>query len=463
MRLRSLFRTYSFQTTFRYAALFGIAMALLFGVIYWLTTSYMNAELQEEVTAEMSPLFDQDKSAGSDSVAATITQRVDSPAFSRSFYLLQNPSGRKIAGNLPRMEPVAGWYQLPIPVDQGGEDDTDQLTAEGRMLPDGSFLLVGQDMDQFYDVQEWITEVAGWGVAAAFCLALGGGLATSASILRRIQAIADASGEIVQGNLSRRMALRGTGDEFDQLSTNLNEMLDRIQMLMEGLRQMSNDIAHDLRTPLTRLRQHLEGVQTRAATAAEYQELVGKAIKETDDILHTFGALMRIAQIEAGTRRSAFTDVDLSGVLYTIVEAYAVVAEDECHTLANRISKGVVVRGDRQLLTQMMANLVENALRHTPAGTRVEIALDDGPAGPTCMIADNGPGIPEEERDKVFRRFYRMDRSRSTDGSGLGLSLVAAIADLHRIIMEVGDQQPGLRIVLRFPATDQIAAPSPAT
>ena len=455
MRLRSLLRTYSFQTTFRYAALFGIAMAMLFGVIYWLTTSYMNAELQEEVTAEMQPLFAQYASAGSGSIAATIMQRVDSPEFAMSFYLLQDPSHRKIAGNLPAMEPAVGWHQLPIPVDEGGEDDSDQLMAEGRLLPDGSFLLVGQDMDQFYDVQEWITEVAGWGVAAAFCLALGGGLATSASILRRIQTIADTSGEIVQGNLSRRMALRGTGDEFDQLSTNLNEMLDRIQMLMEGLRQMSNDIAHDLRTPLTRLRQHLEGAQNKAETAAEYGDIVSKAIKETDDILHTFGALMRIAQIEAGTRRSAFTEVDFSNVLCTIVDAYAAVAEDARHALTNRIPKGVVVRGDQQLLTQMMANLVENALRHTPEGTRVEITLEDGPAAPICVIADNGPGIPEEERDKVFRRFYRMDRSRSTAGSGLGLSLVAAIAELHRIVVEVGDQRPGVRIALKFPAIEK--------
>jgi signal transduction histidine kinase len=232
-------------------------------------------------------------------------------------------------------------------------------------------------------------------------------------------------------------------------------MLDRIQMLMEGLRQMSNDIAHDLRTPLTRLRQHLEGAQSKAETAAEYGDIVGRAIKETDDILHTFGALMRIAQIEAGTRRSAFTEVDFSNVLCTIVDAYAAVAEDAHHALTNQIPKSVLVRGDRQLLTQMMANLVENALRHTPEGTRVEITLEDGPTAPICVVADNGPGIPEEERDKVFRRFYRMDRSRSTAGSGLGLSLVAAIAELHRIVVEVGDQRPGVRIALKFPAIEK--------
>jgi signal transduction histidine kinase len=463
MRLRRLFRTYSFRTTLLYVALFGIAIAVLFAVIYWVTGSAMKSELRNEVTEEMSPMLAQHRADGIGSIESAIRERVASPDYAASFYLLQDPTGNRVAGNLHPMSPADGWYELRIPIEEGGEDESDILLAHGQVLPDGWFLVVGQDMDQFNDIEEWIVEVAGWGLAAAFVLALVGGLATSARILRRIEAITAASGEIVQGNLAHRIALRGTGDEFDQLSTNLNEMLDRIQMLMEGLRQMSNDIAHDLRTPLTRLRQHLEGAQTKAATAAEYGEIVGKAIRETDDILHTFGALMRIAQIEAGTRRSAFTDVDLSNVLYTIVEAYAAVAEDERHAFTNRISQGIVVRGDRQLLTQMMANLVENALRHTPAGTRVEIALDGTPAAPVCTIADNGPGIPEEERDKVFRRFYRMDRSRSTAGSGLGLSLVAAVADLHRIAVEVGDQRPGLKIVLRFPGTDQGIIASPAT
>ena len=462
MAIRKLFRTFSFRTTLLYVAILGIAVAILFVVIYWATGRSMRAELRDEVTEEMSPLIESYRADGEPAIAAVINERADSPDYKTSFYLLQDPAGRKIAGNLHPMAAADGWYELRIPVEEGGEDDSDMLLARGQVLPDGVFLVVGQDMDQFIDIEEWIVEVAGWGLAAAFVMALFGGLATGARILRRIEAITAASGEIVQGNLSHRIALRGTGDEFDQLSGNLNEMLDRIQMLMEGLRQMSNDIAHDLRTPLTRLRQHLESARSRAVTADEYSEIVGKAIKETDDILHTFGALMRIAQIEAGTRRSAFTEVDLSDVLCTIVEAYAAVAEDEGHAMTNRICRGMLVRGDRQLLTQMVANLVENALRHTPAGTRVEIALDGDPAAPVCTIADNGPGIPEDERDKVFRRFYRMDRSRSTAGSGLGLSLVAAVADLHRIVLEVGDQRPGLKIALRFPRIDQIPA-SPAS
>jgi signal transduction histidine kinase len=349
------------------------------------------------------------------------------------------------------MAATAGWYELPIPPQPGDDtDSSDTLMAQGQVLSNGWFLVVGQDTDQFTDFEDLILNVAAGSLATAFALALIGGLATSASMLRRVTAITDAGRDIMRGNLARRIALRGSSDEFDRLSANLNEMLDRIQMLMEGLRQVSNDIAHDMRTPLTRLRQRLELARTKATTVGDYETAVDKAIAETDEILDTFGALLRIAQIEAGTRRAAFTDVDLSGVLQTIVETYAPVAEDHEHGLASRIAEGVTVQGDRQLLTQMIANIVENALRHTPAGTHIEIELTAASA-PVCTIRDNGPGIPEPERQKVFRRFYRLDSSRATPGSGLGLSLVAAVAELHRIVVEIGDSQPGLWVTLRFP------------
>ena len=357
------------------------------------------------------------------------------------------------------MHPTAGWYELPIPSGEDAGEDSDMLMAQAQMLPNGWFLLVGRDTDQFTDYEDLILNVMAAGLAAAFGLAVIGGLATSASMLRRLSAITDAGRDIMSGNLSRRIELRGGGDEFDRLSANLNEMLDRIEMLMEGLRQVSNDIAHDLRTPLSRLRQRLEGARAKAKSVAEYEAAVDNAIAETDDILDTFGALLRIAQIESGTRRAAFTTVDLSGVLQAIVETYGAVAEDHQHSLASRVPAGIAVRGDRQLLTQMLANLVENALRHTPAGTQIELTLSDGVAGPVCAIADDGPGIPEKERQKVFRRFYRLNSSRATPGSGLGLSLVSAIAELHRIAVEIEDNKPGVRVMLRFPSWET-AAPS---
>ena len=448
-QLRRWSRTYGFRITLLYVALFGVCVLMLFAVIYWTTAEFMEEQVRAAIGTEMSSLVDDFRSSGINSTVDAIARRVGSREHESSYYLLQDGAGRKLAGNLPAMGAAVGWYELPIPA--GDDiDESDTLMAEGAVLSSGWFLVVGQDTDQFTDFEDLILNVAAGSLATAFALALIGGLATSASMLRRVTAITDAGRDIMRGNLARRIALRGSGDEFDRLSANLNEMLDRIQMLMDGLRQVSNDIAHDMRTPLARLRQRLELARTKATTVADYEAAVDKAIAETDEILDTFGALLRIAQIEAGTRRAAFTDVDLSGVLQTIVETYAAVADDHHHDLTSRIADGIAVQGDRQLLTQMIANIVENALRHTPAGTRIEIELTGAPAAPVCTIRDNGPGIPEPERQKVFRRFYRLDSSRATPGSGLGLSLVAAVAELHRIAVEIGDGQPGLKVTLRF-------------
>ena len=252
----------------------------------------------------------------------------------------------------------------------------------------------------------------------------------------------------MEGDLSARIPVRGTQDEIDQLIASLNAMLGRIQQLMDGLRQVSSDIAHDLRTPLGRLRQHLEDARERAKTTAEYDAATDAAIEEADGLLETFSALLRIAQVEAGAQKSAFADIDLSALARSIGEAYQPAAEDSGHTLDIRIDDGVHFTGDRQLLAQMISNLVENALHHTPSGSTVALAVRKTAPGFAIEVADNGPGIPEDERGKVFDRFYRLDRSRSTAGSGLGLALVKAIAGLHGLTIELVDRKPGLGVVV---------------
>ena len=455
LRSRS-WRTYSFRITLLYFALLGASVLILFGVIYWVTADFMRNQLRAAIKADEFYLTDAFAVGGVDGLAAEIARRGGTPGRTPNYYLLEDPTGKRIAGNLEPRAAVTGWQEVPIPPHLDSDEvaapgEVDVLLARGRMLSNGWFLLVGQNEDRFGDFQDQIVRIAGWSLAGVFVLAVLGGRAISASMLRRVAAITDASSEIMRGNLGRRIALRGTGDEFDHLSANLNEMLDRIQMLMDGLKQVSNDIAHDLRTPLSHLRQRLEDARDKATSAAEYRGAVETAIGATDEILATFGALLRIAQIESGTRRAAFAPVDLSAVARMIAETYGPVAEDRGQHLTSRIAEGVTVNGDRQLLTQLLANLVENAVRHSPAKTTISLALDDRPDGALMSVRDDGPGIPADERRKVFRRFYRLDTSRTTPGSGLGLSLVAAIADLHRIAVELANAEPGLLVTLRFP------------
>jgi signal transduction histidine kinase len=283
-------------------------------------------------------------------------------------------------------------------------------------------------------------------------LGIGGGLLLSAAFLRRVDMITRTADAIIAGDLSRRIERTGSGDDLDHLSATLNAMLDRITGLMENLRQVSNDIAHDLRTPLTRLRQDLEVAQKRDLSAADLRRAIESAGVEADVLLETFSALLRIAQIEAGSRRSAFRAVDLSDVVRTVADAYAPAVEESGRALISEIAAALEVSGDRGLLSQLFVNLVENALHHTPPGTAITLRLTRGPVGVVAEVADTGLGIPAEERGKVFRRFYRLERSRTTPGSGLGLSMVAAIVDLHHAAIELLDNKPGLRVVIRFPA-----------
>jgi signal transduction histidine kinase len=256
---------------------------------------------------------------------------------------------------------------------------------------------------------------------------------------------------IIDGDLSRRIERSGSGDDFDHLSATLNVMLDRIGGLMENLRQVSNDIAHDLRTPLSRLRQDLEEARGRDLTPGDFKRVIDGAMAEADALLETFSALLRIAQIEAGSRRSAFRSVDLSDVLRTVADAYGPAVEEGGGTLRAEIAPDVRVTGDRGLLSQLFVNLVENALHHGAPGT-IALRLLRQSAGVIAEVADDGPGVPADERANVFRRFYRLERSRTTPGSGLGLSTVAAIVELHHAAIELQDNAPGLRVAIRFPA-----------
>jgi len=444
--LPRLFRTAAFRLALAYAGLFVLSTAVLFVLVYVEVTDHAEDQLKELIEDQAGALVAQGKIEGFEALAATLRTWSDTRRPRPASYVLVDPAGQVLAGKLGTARPRAGWFTYVEPDD----DDGDDMLGLGTRLENGSLLVVAQETE--------LREL-GWALIQAFLLAGGaslalavlGGMITSAAFLRRLENFNRTAAQIVQGKLGERVPQRGTDDEFDRLAGNLNAMLDRIQALMESMRQVSNDIAHDLRTPLAHLRQRLETARQDARDTSAYEVAVDSAIAETDEILATFSALLRIAQIEAGTRRAGFAPVDLSALFESIAETYTPVAEDRGQSLLTAISAGVTVRGDRELLTQMLANLVENALRHTPPFSVVRLSLDKSATGPVGVIVDNGPGIPEEAHGNVFRRFFRMEASRTTPGNGLGLSLVAAVADLHGIAVELGDSKPGLGVTLRFP------------
>jgi signal transduction histidine kinase len=324
------------------------------------------------------------------------------------------------------------------------------VLGRGVYIADGIYLFVGRDTSQIRATRVRIIQAFAWIEGVSIVLAGLGGIFFSVQFMRRIDAIARTCQSIIAGKFTDRIPLRGSGDELDTLSVAINNMLDRISTLLDNLRQVSSDVAHDLRTPLTHLRNRLEEARQKSVTTDDYAAVVSHAIDDTDHLLVIFSALLRISQIESGSRLAAFSTLSLTDILERIYDMYGPVAEDEHHVLQHDIQKDVRIRGDGELLTQMFSNLIENAIRHTPSGTRILIRLAVSGNTVAASVEDNGPGIPLGEYDKVFRRFYRLTSSRSTPGYGLGLALVAAIANLHNAKIELSDNHPGLRCVISF-------------
>ncbi len=445
---RRILRSANFRLALAYAGLFVVSALALFATVYVIATAAMQNDMQAVLRTEAYQLAEIHRRSGLLGLANEITRRMNYRTRGPLYYLLQAPTRQVVVGNLPGMPPVAGVIDFANDEDGENRSSGGKLTGFGLPLSDGSFVLVAQDASRLSDMQRAIEGAFGWAGGLTLLLAITGGAWLGNRFLRRIDTIGRTSRLIMAGDLSARIPSLGTNDEIDQLVAGLNAMLDRIQQLLEGVRQVSSDIAHDLRTPLGRLRQRLEDAREHATTTGEYAAATEAAIAEADQLLEIFSALLRIAQVEAGAQKSAFTSVDLSGVARSVGEAYLPAAEDSQHKLELAIEDGLVLNGDRQLLAQMISNLVENALAHTPSGSTVRLAVRKAAKGVEIEVDDNGPGIPEAEREKVFDRFYRLDQSRATSGSGLGLALVKAIAGLHGLGVRLEDRKPGLAVIV---------------
>ncbi|MGL4967376.1 MAG: sensor histidine kinase [Inquilinus sp.] len=450
MRARIL-RTTSFRLTALYTVVFGMSVAVILGILYWATEGYTERQFDNTLTTAITALTEDYPHDPPEEIASDIDQSLKQDPLGPGYYLFQDRDGGCLAGNLPAMTPVSGLLDLTFP--GGGRDGAElRLRGIGRILADSSFILVAADRAPIDELRELWLRGLGWGLLATAVLGVGGGLSVSAGVLRRVDAINRICLKIMEGDLSQRLPGRGTDDEFDRLTGVVNAMLDRIEALLEGLRQVSTDIAHDLRTPLGRLRQQLEGALLRSGTAGDYERSVERAIVEADRLLSIFNSLLRIAQVEAGSRRQGFACVDLSALVGTVADVFQASAEEQGRAIRCRIEPDVAATGDADLLSQLVANLIENALRQTPLGTGIDIGLSRRRDGRVeLLVVDRGPGIPAEERERVFWRFYRLEQSRHMPGNGLGLSLVAATAQLHRGEVSLSDNRPGLRVSVLLP------------
>lgn len=446
MRLPRVLRTTTFRLAALYVASFAAAVAILGVAVYLLTANLLERRLDARVANEAGQLEAIYRSAGIAGLTAAVERHAQARANGVLGYAVVS-NGQRIAGNLPTWPTMPGWSNVHDAASDGDDSSRRFLVTD---LSSAVRLVVAADLEQVEEVEETIFNSFVSAFGAVLVLGIAGGLGFSFLLLRRVETIRRTAQAIIAGDLTQRIPARGTDDDFDRLSQTLNQMLDRIGELMASLRAVSANIAHDLKTPLARLRQRLEAAQIEPGNPDA--RALEDAVAQVDDILATFEALLRIAQIEAGTRRAGFARVDLSEIFVTIADAFAPAAEDAGQTLTATIAPNIVVTGDRELITQMLANTVDNAIRHTGPGTRIAIDLRRDATGIVGCISDDGPGVPAEEQARIFERFRRLPRSRAVPGSGLGLSLVKAVADIHGIALAVEDAGPGLRLVMRFPA-----------
>ncbi|MBI1212287.1 MAG: HAMP domain-containing protein [Alphaproteobacteria bacterium] len=442
-------RSLAVRLAILYGAIFTLASAILVSVVSFTTIASLTKQRDEAISSELADLRTELAEGGITEVAHEIRLREGLVAKSQFIYSLYSKDDRLMAGTGPRVPHAAGWTNVQIPESAGVEPDA--VRVRSLILP-GEFLLsVGENTDGVDDVSDFLVVAFAIGLGATALLAIVGGVALSWTFGRRLDRVSRVCNEIMDGNLLLRVPARRRGDEIDLLATSINAMLDRIVSLMETLKQVSVDIAHDLRTPLTHLRQGLETTEQTARTTADYSSATRLAIGQVDGVLATFEALLRIAELDAGALRGSFVRVDLSAVVQNVAGAYGPPAEESGHRILSHIAEGIVVDGDEDLLTQLVANLIANGIRHTPRGTTISVDLRlDAKHHAVVTIADNGPGVPAADRERVFQRFVRLDRSRTTPGNGLGLSLCAAIARLHVASVQLSDNNPGLRCELTF-------------
>ncbi len=455
MRPPNLAGTSAFRLTLLYTGVFSVSVFVLLSFIYWSTVAVIERQTAETIELEIRGLAEQYRQQGVTRLVQVIGERSGEMGDRNNVYLLTDGNLERLAGNVrnwPAGANASGqWVSLGL---QRREDERivpHEIRARTFTLPDGHRLLVGRDMYEKTKFRNTVVETLAWSLAATVVLGLIGGLFVSRRMLRRVDQVTHTAQGIMQGDLSRRMRKSGSDDEFDRLAESLNAMLDQIERLMTGMRWATESIAHDLRSPLTRLRTRIELALREAPAAGQDREALADALAQTDAALALFDSLLKIATAEAGVAPSELTCLDLAGLARDAAELYEPVAEDKGIALEIDISGAARVRGQAQLLAQAVANLLDNAVKYTPSGGRITVSIENDEHKVVLTVADSGPGIPEADRERVLERFVRLEPSRRGPGTGLGLSLVAAVAKLHGATLRLDDNNPGLRVSLRLP------------
>jgi signal transduction histidine kinase len=453
-----------FRLTLAYMGLFAVASALIVAFAAWRANDLLTTEVVQTLAAEVTGLREQFEAGGPERLAAVIGERAAQSG--ASLYLLADRSGQRIAGNLPSLPgeletPRGGnLFRYRRALAAGG--DTERWAVGVALpVPGGLLLVVGRDIEDLHRFADSMGNLGLLSIGLLALLGTSGGLLISRSVLRRIEAVTQTSRTIMAGDLSKRIPRNGSGDELDRLAASLNAMLARIEELVVALREVSDNIAHDLKTPLTRLRNRAEAALRGTAGTACYRDGLTKVIEEADELIKTFNSLLLIARLEGGTIAESMRPVDPAAIIADVAELYEPVAEQAGQRLEITAPAGLTMLANRELIGQAVANLVDNAIKYAAGANgsgaghddRISITLRRVADLIEISVADRGPGVAPQDRERALKRFVRLEKSRSRPGSGLGLSLVAAVARLHGGAIRLEDNAPGLRAVLSLPAT----------
>jgi signal transduction histidine kinase len=458
--LGKLLRTTAFRLTLVYLLIFVMFAATLLGYFALNTRRLITEQITATVNSEISGLSEQYTQGGIRRLVIVVDLRSRRPG--SSLYLVTTATGEGLAGNVGSLEPGVldhpGWLETSYRRLEAPEGTEHRALVQVVQLPGGFRLLVGRDLEERERLFSIIANAGQWSLALVIVLGLAGGFFVSRRVLSRIDAMTEKAQVIMAGDLAGRLPIAGTGDELDRLADHLNAMLERIEALMRGLKEVSDNIAHDLKTPLTRLRNRCEEALRGATSVADYRAVLEATIAESDDLIRTFNALLMIARAESGQARDNMTEFDAAEIARDVTELYEPLAEEKGLALTVEAPDAAPVRGNRELVGQALANLVDNAIKYAEPngkanGEPAEIIVRAGNDGERIMlsVADRGPGIPEADRGRVVERFVRLEQSRSKPGSGLGLSLASAVARLHGGELKLEDNHPGLRSTIALP------------